>query len=339
MKGGGLFAVYESIAAPADGAADSPLYAVRPVPGSQSYFVGKDALSHACLLIVTSDHAGRKPPPIRLESLDAQFELRCQIRESAGSDQQEGHFTVIRCRSLDRETIRYFLSVCRIITRLLGEAPSRGAIASAVQRLASIFQSIRRAPVRSLNGLFGELYLISRSGVPARAVAAWRIDEMARFDFSTGDIRLEVKTSATRSRAHTFSYDQCNPPPGTMAVVASLLVERIPRGLTLADLMTAVEDRISSEDDLVLKLHDVVASTLGTSLSESLDIGFDARLAESSLRYYEISTIPALHEPLPPGVSDVRFTSDLSAAAPVSIAFLIDRDPLFWDLLPREAAQ
>lgn len=336
--GAGLFAVYESITAPADRESDSPLYAVTPVPGSQCYLVGKDAASHACLLIATSDRAGRKPPPIRLESLDAQFELRCQIRQTTRPD-QEGHFTVIRCRSTEQETIRYFLSVCRTIIRLLGEAPTRSAVASVVQRLASIFQNIRQAPLRSLNGLFGELYLISRSGTPARAVSAWRIDEMARFDFSTGDIRLEVKTSATRSRAHTFSYDQCNPPPGTIAVVASLLVERIPRGLTLAGLMTAVEDRISADDDLVLKLHDIVASTLGTSLNDSLDIGFDARLVESSLRFYELSAIPALHEPLPPDVSDVRFTSDLSAVPPMSIASLIDRDPLFWDLLPRETAK
>jgi hypothetical protein len=52
---------------------------------------------------------------------------------------------------------------------------------------------------------------------------AWRIDDRGRFDFSDGDVRLEVKTASSRIHAHSFSYEQCNPPAGTIAVVASLL--------------------------------------------------------------------------------------------------------------------
>ena len=109
----GLDDIFESIATPTGDSSTRPLYAVIPVPGFESYFVGKDRESHACLLVATKERAERQPPPIRLESLDAQFELRCQLRKDREPD-REGTFSVVRCRSLDPKTVRYFLSVCQI---------------------------------------------------------------------------------------------------------------------------------------------------------------------------------------------------------------------------------
>lgn len=330
-----LFSIFETLAVPAAEQSEAPLFVARPVPGYQSYFAGKDGNGKACLLVRTEDASDRAPPPIRLESLDAQFELFCRITD-ATDHTSEGRFTVARCRSSERETIRYFLSVCHIIMRHLGDSPSRSALASAVQRLASIFQSTRKPPVRSLNGLFGELFLISRSRSPSCTVAAWRVDHGARFDFSVGDIRLDVKTCTGRSRRHTFTYDQCNPPPGTQAVVASLMIERAPGGTTLADLIAMIEERIAGNEDLLLKLHDVVASTLGTSLEVSLGVAFDPRLAESSLRFFDLRDIPAVRGEQTPGVSDVHFVSDLSGSDPLAATVLINRNPLIWDLLPND---
>ena len=83
----------------------------------------------------------------------------------------------------------------------------------------------------------------------------------------------------------------------------------------------------------VFKLHDVVARTLGTSLNESMAVTFDTKLAASSLRFLDACAIPAIRDPLPPGVSDVHFRSDLSAVSVLSLRSLSDRDPLFRDLL------
>ena len=335
MKAVGLLAIYEGIAAVDSESATTPFFAVKPVAGHSTYFVGKDADARACILIATANERGRKPPPIRLENLDAQFELACMIRDPEGLV-REGLFTVVRCRSLETETIRYFLSVCRVIMGHLGNTPSRSSIAAAVRRIASIFQSIKIPPVRSLNGLFGELFMISRSRSPTRAVAAWRIDEASRYDFASGDVRIDVKSSATRARKHTFSYDQCNPPPGTEAVVLSMMVERIPGGLSLDRLIASIEERVAGDEDLVLKLHEVVASTLGTSLSESMQVTFDPRLAATSLEFFDLREIPAVRGPLPPSVSDVRFTVDMSGLVALAKEALIDRDPHFWDLVPGE---
>src|ERR1700731_1831091 len=49
-------------------------------------------------------------------------------------------------------------------------------------------ERLENPPARSVNGLFGELFLIRHSRNPWRALAAWRVQESSRFDFSSGDI-------------------------------------------------------------------------------------------------------------------------------------------------------
>ena len=329
----GFADIFEGTCLPSAEPSDKPVYAVMPVPDHPSYFVGRDRESLACLLVSTNHQAGRSHPPIRLESLDAQFELRCHLKK-ANERVREGIFTVIRCRDGSREITRYFLSVCETILRVLGEHPTREQIATAVNRLAAIFQKVRQPSARPLNGLFGELCLLLHSRNAAEALAAWRANDNVRFDFSDGDVRLDVKASGSRNRQHTFSYEQCNPPAGTIAVVASLYAEQAAGGVSLSSIMNQIETRVSSNADLVFKLHENVAATLGASLKDSLQRRYDMRLAESSLLFFNLEDVPAIRGPLPAGVSDVHFRSNLSALPPVSIETLIDRDPKFWDLLP-----
>ena len=333
MRITGFSEIFEGISPPSADSSDKPLYAVMPVPGHSSYFLGKDKESLACLLVSTSDQAGRPHPPIRLTSLDAQFELRCHLKK-AQEPRQEGIFTVIRCRENDSEIIRYFLSISEMMLRVLGDHPTRVQIATVVNHLANIFQRIRQPPTRPTNGLFGELYLLLRSGDAIKAVAAWRTNESARFDFSDGNVRLDVKTTSGRNRVHTFSYEQCNPPSGTVAIVSSLHAEQVAGGASLYSVINQIEARVAANASLVLKLHEIVAATLGASLHHGLSRRFDMHLAESSLRFFRLEDVPAIRGPLPAGVSNVHFRSDLSALAPLSIETLIDEDPAFRNLLP-----
>ena len=330
-----LDALFETIVAPVGGDTGKPLYAVLPVSGYQSYFVGKDRDSYACLLITTADFS-RRQPPIRLESLDVQFGLPCHIKKEHEPNQEE-RFTVIRCRSRDHETVRYFLFICNAVLRIVGDRPAQRTVASAVHRLAAIFQKTQKPPARTVNGLFGELYLISRSTNPIRTLTAWRTDETARFDFVEGDVRVEVKATTGRVRTHSFSYEQCNSPPNTLSIVASMFVERVSKGITLRTLIDDIIAVVASDMDLALKLHEVTAATLGTSIKEAMELAFDVTLTDTSLRFFNLADVPSIRGPLPAGVSDVRFRSDLSALEDLSVQALIDLDPIFRDLLPRQS--
>lgn len=312
--------------------ADHLVYSVAHIPGYPAYFIGKDNNASACLLIAILDGHARRHAPIRLESLEAMFDVPSVVKQAG--QVSKGTFTVVRCRSLEAEIVRYFFSVAETLLRILGPNPSRAAVSDAITRLAHIFQRLQSPATRSVNGLFGELFLIRQSRNPFHVLAAWRPKDTSRFDFNTGDVRVDVKTAAGRQRVHTFSFDQCNPPAGTTAVAASLFVEQASGGLLLRDLIREIETAIATNTDLVLKLHDTVAETLGRSLQDALSFRFDHRLAATSLQFYDLRSIPALRGEPPAGVSDIHFRSDLSNVTTVDIRRMVERQPLVADFLP-----
>jgi hypothetical protein len=264
--------------------------------------------------------------------LEVQFDVRSLIKSV---DQvSEGNFTVIRCRSLEPELIRYFLSIGETILRILGPHPIHSTVAHAVNRLAAIFQRLHDPPTRPVNGLFGELFLIRSSRSPGRMLAAWRPKDTSRFDFSTGDIRLDVKATSGRVRVHTFSHEQCNPPPGTVALVASLFIDRSASGLSLRELVRSIEAVVGTDSNLVMRLHDIVAETLGNALQDALNIQFDPKLAASSLQFYDLRAVPAIRGDPPVGVSDIHFRSDLSGVPMLATDVLAEQHPGASDFLP-----
>lgn len=332
---GVLSDIFDAIHPPLGDDPSKQLFAVMPVPGQNSYLIGKDNGGLACLLVSTNEQAKGIYSPIRLENFGVQFEVPCHVKKEH-QPEIEGTFNVIQCRSTDRETKRYFLVVCETFLSILGDAPTSREIQVLVNRLAALFQSLQRPSVRPVNGLFGELYIISRSRSPVRALRAWRVDDNAVFDFSDGDIRLEVKAAAGKVRIHTFSYEQCNPPPGTIGIVASLCVTQAAGGVGLETIIQDIGSRVSAHPDLMFKLHEVIASTLGNSLKEALAVRFDVKVANSSLRFFALQEVPAIRGSLPIGVSDVHFRSDLSAVPTLAIQTLIGRDPVFSELLPTD---
>jgi hypothetical protein len=315
---------------------DRLIYSVGPIPGHSAYFIGKDNEGNACLLISVSEQDTRQHAPIRLESLEVLFEVPSLIRSKGKV--VEGTFTVLRCRSNDPEIIRYFLSIAETLLRILGATPRRAAIASAVNQIAHIFQRLQSPPAKPVNGLFGELFLIRTSQNPFRTLSAWRPQDISRFDFNTGDIRIDVKTASGRRRTHAFSHDQCNPPSGTLALAASLFVERAAGGTSLRELIREIESLVATNTDIVMKLHKTVAETLGSALQEALSIRFDLQLAASSLEFYDLRTIPAIRGEPPACVSDIHFQSDLSNAAKIDVIRLLERQPAISDFLPDPAA-
>ena len=329
--------IYESISTPNGIDSNQPVYAVIQAPGYDNCYVGKDNEGHACLLVKISEPMIDRPSPMRLKYLDVQFDLHCNLthEKQLGT---ECSFTVIKCRDLDPEVACYFLSICETIVKLVGDVPSQKQIALVVKRLSSILEKSQNPPSRSLNGLFGELFLIWHSSNTVRTLHAWRTHNAEGFDFSEGDIRIDVKTTNRKTRIHTFSYAQCNPPTNTKAIVASLFTERISGGLELRSLIHEIEDKVIEHTDLVIKLHNNVAGVLGDKVSESMSCSFDMRLAESSLKYFDLTKIPAIRGPLSPGVSEVHFQSDLSNSPEKPISELINEEPAFENLLPSNSA-
>jgi Putative PD-(D/E)XK family member, (DUF4420) len=303
-----LGTLYASLSRPPTQAPTAPrTFHVRAIAGSRARFIGRSANDHPAILIEVV--TGRARAPIVLQNLMVAFNVRCSL--SLPIELRETSAAVIECLAVDEGIQRHFLTVSSHLLDTLGDDPTSDEIATAIDALVSLFQKLARPPKRDAQALFGELAVIGRVGDAARLLKAWHSDPLDRFDFASDGWRLEVKTSATRQRRHEFSLEQCVLPPGTVGVLASIFVETAGGGLALAGLIDRVEARLSSRPDLVIKLHAVVADTLGIGLPHMLDHRFDEHLALASMAFYDLATIPAIRFSLPPEVSSVRFRSDI----------------------------
>lgn len=314
-----LHSLYKTILLPASAGGVST-YSVKEVEAAPSYLLGKDASARPALLVQTAT-IGRLLPAIKLKSFEAYFGVQCSLQNQT-SGTTSARLAVIVCPAQDDETIRFFLSVCTSLIGLVGNRPEPDTLWAVANRIASLFQKLSRPPTRSVNGLFGELLTIWRSIDPVAMTEMWRAGPQARFDFAGVNLRVDVKTTTGRVRSHILSFEQANPPAGTLAIIASMFIERVGNGLSLGALLRDIEEMLSSKPQLLLKLQEQTAETLGDSLQASLELQFDLNLSRTSFRLFRALDIPAVRGDLPAGVSSVHFTSDLSAIGPVSSSIL-----------------
>lgn len=99
-------------------------------------------------------------------------------------------------------------------------------------------------------------------------------------------------------------------------MLASLFIEVSGGGQSLRELVASVEAALVCNDQLILRLQETIAETLGESLHTAMGVRFDDRLALESLRFYDLAAVPAIRASVPPGVSDVHFRSDLCRMPP-----------------------
>lgn len=309
-------------------------YHVSPVPGFEAHFFGRDSNGSPCLLLAASDSSIKAP--VRLVGIEVQFARPCRVAV-AGSGETTRQLTTVLCTARDPVVQSYFAHVCEIILRIVGSEPTLQQVADAVRRLVDLFQHLARPSLRTATGLFGELYMVHVSTSPVVAVEAWhsRLDD--RFDFSLGDVRLEVKSSSIRQRVHNFSLEQTLPPPTTLGILVSLFVETSGGGLSLLELVERIESQLDGNVDLMLKLQELVVEGLGSTTSTALSMRFDENLARSSLRIYRLDDMPAIRNGVPSEVTQVRFRSDISRTPVADVASLIAQYNQAGALLPKKA--
>ena len=101
------------------------------------------------------------------------------------------------------------------------------------------------------------------------------------------------------------------------------------------ELAEQIRTRISDYPDLLLHVDRIISITLGENWRDTLEARFDLERAEDSLAFFEVTSIPMVDRNLPPGVSDVRFKSDLTNCPPASIDDFRTLGELFQTALSR----
>jgi hypothetical protein len=277
-------------------------------------------------LLEVSDN--RKGSPIKLEHLEVQHAVRCRVTNQ-NNETEEGTYTVIRCLEADEELSHYFLHTVDPLLRLIGSSPTPLDISRSIEHLVELFRALTQAPIKSVSGLWAELFVIRNANQPAELLRAWHTTPHEKFDFNAGGQRIEVKSTSQGMRLHHFSLEQLNPPADTRVLIASTFMEKTGAGTSLEELIEEIRSQLGGDAELEERLNRVVALTLGISLQQGLTQRFDKELARQSLRVFDASVIPKLSNPLPDGISDVHFQSDLSRSTPLSKRELRDAGGIF----------
>jgi hypothetical protein len=310
---------------------DDTQFVATAIPEFSNHFVGWNNAGEPCLLIKTSDNGFLAP--LKLSALEVHFCIPCEIVLSAARSERY-QLTVVTCTSADADLRDYFLHLMDTLLQIIGEEPSLHSVSDTIGKFIEILQQLSKPANRNVNGLFAEVQVIAISRDPIKCVAAWRANLGDRFDFSLENARLEVKATSDRIRSHYFAIEQCVPPQGTHAAVASMFVEQSGAGQSLGELITEAQKRMAGDMQALLKLRTVVAGSLGVSLPAALQIRFDSALARSTLSFFRAGEIPAIRPPIPTGVSGVRFRSDLTGISPVGVADLTRDCAALSNLLP-----
>jgi len=322
-----LLAQFRQLTRPPTGAEPGARFAGSPIPGYETHRIAVDAEGFPALLVSVLPGDVREPP-IVLDHVVMQQGIECRVSEPDGSV-QVGRFTLIRCTGGDPLLVDYFLRIGSSVIPLLGSTPTASDVSGVISRLVELFRAVLAPPRKSVQGLWGELFVISRAADAPTLVRAWHADAEDRYDFSMGSQRLEIKTVRGRERVHHFSLDQVVPAAGTEVLIASLFVESAGAGTSLGELIEKARTNVRSNPELALKIDQIIGLTLGERVLVSLDHRFDVELAEESLRFYEASAIPTPNPDLPSEVSEVRFRSNISRVTPIELTTYREQGDVF----------
>jgi hypothetical protein len=331
-----LAKLFEPLPVPTSGA-KLPAFTTVPILDG-AHKLGKDAQGAPVLLIKAARPSGMPPVQVELEHVAVQHDVTCLVSQSGGHPEQ-ATFTLVRCRQSDRVLREYFLGVIEGVLPLLGPSPSEGQVREVVDALAELFRALEKPARKAVQGLWTELLIIAEAADAVLLARSWHAVPGEPYDFSLGPQRLEVKSAVADERRHHFRLDQLRPPGSIKVLVASALVDRSGGGCSVAELLGGARSRVAGDPDLLLRVDQIVAASLGQNWRNGLEDRFDLQRARESLSFYWAEAIPSIDPSLPVGVSDVKFRSDLTHVTAVEPRTLEDARGLFNAALPARSVR
>jgi len=193
-------------------------------------------------------------------------------------------------------------------------------VAALVTNLVELFRSIEDAPRKSLQGIWCELFLISRATRIRQAVMAWHADPKELYDFVAGKQRLEVKSTARPHRIHAFSLEQLLPLHDTRVLIASFMLEERGTGTTINDLWTEILANPQMTVELKERISRIFSLSLGRDWRKARYVAFDPNVALHKLNLYDAALIPRIDLNVPAEVTEIHFNSELTDTPSLSRA-------------------
>jgi hypothetical protein len=287
-------------------------FTAEPVTEFLNFRIGRNSDGYPCLIVSTLEMSQGPPLDIDGQKLSVGFRRSCSVRFEDNVSSEV--LTIATCKSSDPTLQSYFFSVCESLITALGSNPNETAVEHSFMALLELFKSVTQPPIKTIRGLWAELYFISTADDPTEAVKAWHSTPNDTYDFNDGVERVEVKSTGQHQRVHEFSQAQLNPPDGISVVIASMFVERSGSGLSLQSILENIRTVLSGDAEILMQFESSAAKSLGNLMTTTLDIGFDQGLASNTLQFFDSQDVPKIDRVnVPTDISSLRYSSDLSS--------------------------
>ena len=295
--------------------------------------IGVSPEGHPKFFVCTNNSPATVQNVIR-ELLSVEYSVPCQLKDNDGN-LHSGYYTIITLRSLDEALQGYFMEVFSMMLDKLPAEPSKRELSIDIENLIAIFSALVAPPKKKLQGLWAELLVIEQSSHPEVLISAWHSSPSAKYDFTSGRDKIEVKSTSSEDRVHRFALDQLNPSANSRLLIASTIVrESGPAcdGLSVKGLYEKICTRISAINSK-LRLYMVIAETIGTDIDKFENMYFDYTSAVDSLEFYDYHDVPSINKDAVSNlVTEVKFCSNLEGLIDVrkpESNFDIDSSELF----------
>ena len=290
-------------------------FSVESVSPNLPHKIGKTFEGYPILFIECIDDT--PTTDIRLKLFAVSFNQMCNLSDSEGVISKR--FNVILLKSDDADIQQYFFELVSLIFHRLPSRPTVNGLKIEISKVISLFTASASLSRDVVKGLWTELFIIANSETPEYLIQSWHVSPEDKYDFNDGKDKIEVKSTSSTIRKHSFAIEQLNPNPGSKLLIASVVVVASGMGKNIFDLIDDISSRVSIEE-LILKVKQIVYETIGPHIDEVSKIRFDFNMALNTVAFFDYRNVPSINlSDVPNNVHDVHFTSILSDSAPYDL--------------------
>tara|TARA_X000000950_G_scaffold37918_1_gene40477 strand:- start:1329 stop:2276 length:948 start_codon:yes stop_codon:yes gene_type:complete len=219
-------------------------------------------------------------------------------------------FSIIKCVSESSSLIGLFLET--LFSRIEEwEKNKQFNINEDIENLQKLFEKLHLPSIKSVKGLWGELFTIKNSKNINQLIEYWHTKKTQLFDFYAPPNIVEVKTTTEQKRIHYFKLEQCIFEKNMNGYLHSVMTIEKYDGLSCYDLYKSINQKVSNRQ-IKEKLEKVYFETVGSNFEKFDEDKFCLKTAEENSLFFDLNLIPTPSKQIPKEVDQVKFRVDLS---------------------------
>tara|TARA_B110000259_G_scaffold70430_1_gene82995 strand:- start:1786 stop:2787 length:1002 start_codon:yes stop_codon:yes gene_type:complete len=272
--------------------------------------VGLSLEGNPAFLIEGKEEDFYTEPTKALTGIKVEFGKECIVSNNDDEDKNSGIFNIISCTEEDLNLRNFFFS---FFTKYFLNAKDIDAnnLKIEINNLSKLFSYKKKKPLKSMMGLWSELYIIAHSENAGIWAQKWHDQAQSTFDFTFSRIGIDVKSFGGNRREHFFKLEQLTNSTVEQTLILSMCLNENEEGPNVFDLWSDIKEKLQS-DQLIEKIERQIFKLAGKDIADAKR--FNLEVAKQTLLILKGSEVPCLNpENTPLGISDIKFKSDCSA--------------------------